>query len=103
LPKDVNRDTGLYADISVLFPCLNIGEICENFKRVGKIPEVNILLIIKINGDEINGKLSFTIHDFTSSYPNDFFHFKFFTYLIVLFSNHWLPNNWSEGLLKCIV
>jgi len=76
LEKDVNRDTGLYADISVLFPFLNIGEICENFKCAGKTPEDNILLIIKIK-DEINGILSFTIHDGTSSYPNDFFHFKF--------------------------
>ena len=77
MEKDVNRDTGLYVDISVLFPFLNIGEICENFERVGKIPVDNILLIIKINGDEINGILNFTIHDGTSSYPIDFFHFKF--------------------------
>ena len=77
LEKDVNRDTGLYVDISVLFPFLNSGEICENFKRVGKIPEDNVLLIIKISGDEINGILSFTIRDGTSSYPNDFLHFKF--------------------------
>ena len=76
MEKDVNRDTGLYADISVLFHFLNIGEICENFKRVGKIPVDNILLIIKINGYEINGILNFTIHDGTSSYPNDFFHFN---------------------------
>jgi len=73
LEKEVNKDIGLQLDISCLFPFLKIGLTTAYFNLSGKTPVLRTALQMYVNGEIINGAVSFIIRLEISSYPHVFF------------------------------